>query len=323
MTRRAGVVCDALAVRVHLDTDLGGDIDDACALAMVLGWDDAELVAVTTNLDDGGQRAGCVGYVLDLVGREDVPVASGAGASLTTLQRYESTWNDARYWPEPVRLRPSPAGDALSLLSDSIAGGATVVAIGAYTNLALLEVVRPGALDGVRVVVMGGWIRPPGAELPQWGPDRDWNVQSDVRAAEILMSSGADLTLVPLSVTLRAHLRAAHLTRLHAAGAVGALLAHQAEAYAADHQRAALGQGHPALPDDLLNFQHDPVACAVALGWPGAVVDELVVVATIDDGVLRLHEHRSGRPIGVLVDLDADAFANSWLRCIEATARHR
>jgi hypothetical protein len=25
-------------VRVHIDTDLGGDPDDACALAFLLGW---------------------------------------------------------------------------------------------------------------------------------------------------------------------------------------------------------------------------------------------------------------------------------------------
>jgi inosine-uridine nucleoside N-ribohydrolase len=36
---------------LHLDTDLGGDIDDLCALAMVLNWPEAELTAVTTVAD--------------------------------------------------------------------------------------------------------------------------------------------------------------------------------------------------------------------------------------------------------------------------------
>lgn len=62
--------------------------------------------------------------------------------------------SDARYRPEPVQPAPSPPGAALDLLADNIAHGATVVAIGAYTNLALLEITRPGILDGVRVVVM-------------------------------------------------------------------------------------------------------------------------------------------------------------------------
>ena len=44
--------------KLHLDTDLGGDIDDLCALALVLKWPDVDLLAVTTNADDRGRRAG-------------------------------------------------------------------------------------------------------------------------------------------------------------------------------------------------------------------------------------------------------------------------
>jgi inosine-uridine nucleoside N-ribohydrolase len=35
-------------MRLHVDTDFAGDPDDACALAMVLGWPGVELVGVTT-----------------------------------------------------------------------------------------------------------------------------------------------------------------------------------------------------------------------------------------------------------------------------------
>ena len=42
------------ALRIlHLDTDLGGDPDDVCALALLLGLDDVGLVGITTNLEDG------------------------------------------------------------------------------------------------------------------------------------------------------------------------------------------------------------------------------------------------------------------------------
>ena len=56
-------------MRVHLDTDLGGDTDDACALAMLLGWSGVELVGVTTVADPGGRRAGCVAHCLGLAGQ--------------------------------------------------------------------------------------------------------------------------------------------------------------------------------------------------------------------------------------------------------------
>jgi inosine-uridine nucleoside N-ribohydrolase len=58
--------------KVHLDTDLGGDIDDLCALSMVLNRHAIELVEVTTVSDDGGRRAGNVRYALEIAGRRDM-----------------------------------------------------------------------------------------------------------------------------------------------------------------------------------------------------------------------------------------------------------
>ncbi len=66
---------------VHVDTDIGGDPDDLCALAMLLGWPGVELEGVTTSTDEGGARAGLVSYALPLAGRGGIPVAAGAQGS--------------------------------------------------------------------------------------------------------------------------------------------------------------------------------------------------------------------------------------------------
>lgn len=63
--------------KLHLDTDIGGDIDDLCALAMALNCLEGELVAVTTVSDAGGRRAGYARYVLEIAGRRDVPCGRG------------------------------------------------------------------------------------------------------------------------------------------------------------------------------------------------------------------------------------------------------
>jgi hypothetical protein len=55
-------------VRIHLDTDFGGDTDDACALAMLLGWRGVELTGITTVADRGGQRAAYVKTCCDSLG---------------------------------------------------------------------------------------------------------------------------------------------------------------------------------------------------------------------------------------------------------------
>jgi len=306
------------AVRIHLDTDLGGDPDDACALAMVLGWPGADLVGVTTTTDPGGRRAGYVARCLELSGKGGVPIAAGAEVCLTTLARPGGIPDEERYWTGPVAPRPSPPGAALDLLEHSIEEGATIVAIGPFTNLALLEVARPGRLGRGPVVVMGGWVLPPAPGLPPWGPDMDWNVQCDTRAAAIVAGAAAELTLVTLPVTLQAHLRAADLPRLRAAGPLGQLLALQGEAHGAEYGMAGLGRAHAGLPDDLLNFHYDPVACAVALGWTGAGVEEMRLQPVMEGDVLRFEESAEGRPTRVVVGVDGAAFTETWLGAVEA-----
>jgi hypothetical protein len=72
-----------------------------------------------------------------------------------------------------------------------------------------------------------------------------------------------------------------------------------------------MGQLHPALPDDLLNFQYDPMACAVALGWPGATVEETRVQFIRDGEVLRFQPGAAGRPMRILTDLDPTVLSNT------------
>ena len=67
--------------KIHLDTDLGGDTDDLCALAMLLKWPNIEITGITTVAEENGRRAGYVKYALSLAGREDLPVKAGADVS--------------------------------------------------------------------------------------------------------------------------------------------------------------------------------------------------------------------------------------------------
>jgi inosine-uridine nucleoside N-ribohydrolase len=132
-------------------------------------------------------------------------VIAGATASMTTRRIAEPVIDDERYWPGGLPCRPAPAGAALDLLQRNLERGATLVAIGPWTNLALLEIARPRSLSRAPVVATGGWTGL-GAGLPPWGPDMDFNVQWDTRAAEIVAAT-ADLTLAPLPITGSRRLR--------------------------------------------------------------------------------------------------------------------
>ena len=307
-------------MRVHLDTDLGGDPDDACALALLLGWPGVEIVGITTTIDPGGRRAAYVRHCLKLVGRNDIPVAAGAEASMTS-GRLAEPYIGERYWPASIAPQPSAPGAAVALLRRSVEQGATVIGIGPYTNLALLEEAHPGSLGLVPVVVMGGWVEPPAGGLPDWGPEMDWNVQWDTRAADAVATAAPRLTLAALPATLKAHLRAADLPRLRASGALGELLARQSEAHAHDHGIIEVARAHPELPDDLLNFHYDPVACAVAVGWSGVAAEHIPLRCELQDGVLRWSADPTGRTTRVLLDLDASSFSDAWLQAVEAAQR--
>ena len=62
-----------------LDTDIGGDVDDALALAYALRHPEIDLRAVTTVSGDTEVRAHIAARLLALAGRDDVVVASGVG----------------------------------------------------------------------------------------------------------------------------------------------------------------------------------------------------------------------------------------------------
>ena len=305
------------AKRVHLDTDLGSDTDDLCALALLLGWEGAELVGVTTNTDPGGVRAGFTNFALEMAERSDVPVRAGAEGSLAGLFA-PLAFPD--YWPEEIAPRPARPGEALELLEANAEAGATIVAVGPYTNLALLEAARPGLLASSRLVVMGGHVTAPRPGLPQWGVHDDFNVQQDRWAAAIVFERTAPL-VVPLAVTLEVHLRAAHLERLRAAGPLGRLLAEQGFMHARDNARTELGRSFELLPDDLLNFHYDPLACAAALGWDGIRTKEIPVGIELHDDRLWMERRKDGRALEVATEVDTARFEEAFLRAVERGAQ--
>jgi hypothetical protein len=91
------------------------------------------------------------------------------------------------------------------------------------------------------------------------------------------------------------------------------------------------------LPDDLVNFHWDPVAGAVAVGWPGVVIEELSVRPRFDGEILEFLEvpgadagtagdsvagpDTGARRTKVVVDIDVDAFRRTWLDAVAAAQR--
>lgn len=121
-----------------------------------------------------------------------------------------------------------------------------------------------------------------------------------------------------LPATFAASLRATQLPRLAASGRLGASLAGQSVAHGTDHRLGELGCSHPGLPDDLVNFQWDPVTCAVAMGWPGVLIEEMALLTVLDGDLLRFLPAEAGRRVRVVTGVDCVDFAAIWLAAVEA-----
>jgi hypothetical protein len=130
-------------------------------------------------------------------------------------------------------------------------------------------------------------------------------------AYEIVLGTGP--TLVTLPATLTTWVCRADLPRLRAVGPVGALLADQVEAHGVRWGRPNAA----ALPDDLLNFQYDPAACAVALGWPGVTMEDTRLALRPDGSLAR---DPAGQTARLITSIDGAAFAEHWMTTVQTLA---
>ena len=303
---------------IHLDTDLGGDIDDLCALAMLLRWDDVDFSGITTVAEANGRRAGYVRHVLELEGVKHIPIAAGAEVSNGFYRSAELGYPDEeRYWSKPIPPLSTPVQAAIQLLKQSVEAGAAIIAIGPFTNLYLLELQHPGILAEANLFLMGGYVYPIRPGFPQWGNEMDWNIQVDMRSAKHVIEHSTP-TLIPLSVTVETALRRAYLEDLRTSGALGELIARQAEAFAVDEQNESkFGETCAGLPNDMINFLHDPLACAIALGWnDGLEIKEVPLV--LEEKGAWLHERidPSGKPTRLVTKINGPQFSEFWLNMI-------
>ena len=96
------------------------------------------------------------------------------------------------------------------------------------------------------------------------------------------------------------------------------IVARQGELHGADSDMGRVGREPPGLPDDLLNFQYDSLARAVAARWDGARVEELRLSARLKEGVLTFPESPGGKPTRIVTDVDGPRLEREWVEVVRA-----
>jgi len=188
------------ASRIIVDTDIGDDIDDAFAMALALRSPEIEVIGITTAWGDTMLRARLASRLLREAGAGPIPVLEG----VPTASKSNFTQADWAREGEAGASHPDAVAFLLEQAKKS-PGEVTLVAIGPLTNIgAAIDRDADGFRKFKRVVLMGGSIRRGYGDLgygPDRGPEPEYNIFSDVRAAQKLFASGVPIFMMPLDST--------------------------------------------------------------------------------------------------------------------------
>lgn len=280
---------------VLIDTDIGDDIDDALALALALRSPEIHVQAVTTAFGDTRSRARLAAHLLKVFGREDVPVAAGVATPLQPRHRPSGVAQAAILDPREAlpALTTIPGPELIVKTALACAhqanqpgssnhpdqldqpghaahpGQLTLLCLGPLTNIATALQLEPRLFMAIKSIVMIGGTS--GVPLPEW------NVRSDARAAQIVLTSGIPITMIGWNVTTQCRMRERDIERLlHAASPQARLLSKLLEVWQRHRPR-----WHPSLP-----YLHDPLT-VVALCRPDLMRFEEMTVRVFTRGPLR------------------------------------
>jgi len=206
----AGLACAATAaegpagkIPVILDTDIGGDIDDTWALALLLKSPELDLKMVVTDTGDTVYRAKIAAKLLEVAKRTDVPVAIGIkqrphGAPQAP---WVADYDLAKY---PGKVHE----DGVTALIDMIMASPqpiTLICIGPVPNIQAALAKQPEIAKKARFVGMHGSIRKGYNGGPK--PQPEYNVKQDVKACQAAFTAAWPMVITPLDTCGIVHLR--------------------------------------------------------------------------------------------------------------------
>jgi purine nucleosidase len=195
--------------KIIIDTDPGQD--DAIAILLALASpQDIEVLGITAvagnvplDLTQKNARIVC-----ELAKRTDIPVFAGCDRPLahrlvTAEHVHGKTGLDGPDLPDPTM--PLQDMHAVDFIIDTVrqhpSGSVTLCPLGPLTNIASAINKAPDIIEKIdQIVLMGGAY----FEVGNITPAAEFNIYVDPEAAEIVVKSGAKITMLPLDVTHKA-----------------------------------------------------------------------------------------------------------------------
>ncbi len=202
-------------MKIWIDTDIGGDIDDALALLYAMASAQIEIVGVSTVFKNTVARAKIAKTLLTMGGFASIPVYAGIGkprkaVSVHTLpidvEESPETYEEEVFGK--AEIEAEPAVEALKKALEDSEEGFAVATLGALTNIAELIEKYPEAAKKITCLyMMGGAV---GLNL------NEFNFTCDPESASVVLQAPYLKKLVPLDVTFQCELSSEQISLLQA-----------------------------------------------------------------------------------------------------------
>lgn len=198
---------------VIFDTDMAHE--DMFAALFLLSHPNVDLRAITVASTGEAHCQPGVAHALGLVilsDHEPIPVACGPEAPLAGNHEFPGQWRqaaDSAYgvsMPEGGKAHTLEAPDLIIDILENSEQKIDIIAVGPLTNIAEALERAPEIVDRIEAIfIMGGAVETQGnVGVSGVGIDNEfaeWNIFVDPLAANIVLSSGVPITLIPLDAT--------------------------------------------------------------------------------------------------------------------------
>jgi len=201
---------------IILDTDIGSDVDDALALAMLLGSDSIDFLGITTVYGDTKLRAQIAAHLCHLANRS-IQVFAGLEKPLSGREVWVSgsegkaSSNLDQYVPEN-----KSAVDFLVEKVNQNPGQIEVIAIAPLSNIAsAIKQSESFATNVKQLWIMGG----------DFTKDKiEHNFKCDVAAAKIVLESNMSITILDLPSSQKTIIKKDEIVKIKSSGKLGPTL---------------------------------------------------------------------------------------------------
>lgn len=286
---------------VILDTDIGDDIADTWALALLLKSSQLDVRLVVGDNRNVLYRAKLIAKLLEVANRTDIPV--GLGLGVDDRPGRQSRWigdYDLKKYPGKVYE------DGVQAIIDTIRNSPepiTLICIGPVQNIGEVLKRAPDVAKNARFVGMHGSV------YKGYGGSKEisaeYNVKVDPKALQVVFAADWEVTITPLDTCGLVHLTGEKFRKVYECSdkLVRALM----ENYQAWREA---GEKKELPPPDRSSTLFDTVAVYLAETENLTEMETLSLVVT-DDGFTRIDP--SGRPVRAAVRWKDMGAYEDWL----------